>query len=113
MRSQCAIGTLSLMTSIGKSPLRHVSTLVFEVPDVRLATELAAHLEDQWACCAFGDTDAPVTVVFLSHRGDADFAQLVRRVANWVGEHGLGELPLRLHGRAFIRAQPRLELHVT
>jgi hypothetical protein len=90
-----------------------VSTVVFEVPDVHLATDLAARLEDQWACCAFGDADAPVTVVFLSHGGEADFAQLVRRVAGWVREHDLGELPLRVHGRAFIRAQPRLQLHVT
>lgn len=89
-------------------PLHHVSTLVFEVPDSRLAADLAARLEDRWACCAFGEAEAPVTVVFLSRRGEADFTQLLKRVAGWVHEHGLGELPLRLHGRAFLRGQPRL-----
>jgi hypothetical protein len=91
--------------------LPHVSTLVLEVPDAALADALAARLEDRWACCAFGEAEAPVTVVFLSNRGDADFPQLLHRIATWVHEHDLGEIAMRLHGRAFIRAQPRLHSH--
>ena len=88
--------------------LHHVSTLVFEVPDAALAADLAARLEDRWACCALGEAD-PVTIVFLSRNGESDFAQLVQRTAGWVHEHGLSDLPLRLHGRAFIRPQAQLQ----
>jgi hypothetical protein len=90
--------------------LPHVSTLVLEVPDAALAVDLAARLEDRWACCAFGDADAPVTVVFLSHGGEADFTQLLQRISSWVHDRGLDEIAVRLHGRAFVRAQPRLQL---
>jgi hypothetical protein len=88
--------------------LHHVSTVVFEVPDAALAADLAARLEDRWACCALGEADGSVTIVFLSRHGESDFAQLVQRTAGWLHEHDLGDLPLRLHGRAFIR--PRAEL---
>ena len=90
--------------------LPHVSTLVLEVPDATLAADLAARLEDRWACCAFGEAEAPVTVVFLSHRGDTDFTHLLQRIASWVHEHDLGEIAMRLHGRAFIKAKPQVRL---
>src|SRR6266550_1983607 len=58
--------------------------LVFELPDLDLATELTKRLAERWTCCIHEDLGVAVVSVFLLPDGDGGLAQLLRRVEAWV-----------------------------
>ena len=77
-------------------------TLVFELPDLDLATELTKHLEDYWACSIHEDLGVAVVTAFLALDGDGDLAPLLRRVEAWVAARSLGAIRYWLDCRAYI-----------
>jgi hypothetical protein len=76
--------------------------LVFELPDLDLATELTKHLEDYWACSIHEDLGVAVVTAFLALDGDGDLAPLLRRVEAWVAARSLGAIRYWLDRRAYI-----------
>ena len=78
--------------------------LIFELPDLDLATELTKRLEDYWACAIHEDRGVAVVTAFLQPNGDGDgeLAPLLRRVEAWVAERSLGAIRYWLDSRAYI-----------
>jgi hypothetical protein len=76
--------------------------LVFELPDLDLATELTKRLEDYWACAIHEDLGVAVVTAFLTSDGDSELAPLLRRVESWVAARSLGAIRYWLDRRAYI-----------
>ena len=78
--------------------------LIFELPDLDLATELTKRLEDYWACAVHEDLGVAVVTAFLQPNGDGDgeLAPLLRRVEAWVAERSLGAIRYWLDRRAYV-----------
>jgi hypothetical protein len=76
--------------------------LVFELPDLDLATELTKRLEDYWACAIHEDLGVAVVTAFLASDGGSELAVLLRRVETWVAARSLGAIRYWLDRRAYI-----------
>jgi hypothetical protein len=76
--------------------------LVFELPDLDLATELTKRLEDYWPCAIHEDLGVAVVTAFLDSDDDGELATLLRRVEAWVAARSLGAIRYWLDRRAYI-----------
>lgn len=76
--------------------------LVFELPDLDLATELTKRLEDYWACTLHEDLGVAVVTAFLDADDDSELAPLLRRVEAFVAARSLGAIRYWLDRRAYI-----------
>lgn len=76
--------------------------IIFELPDLDLATELTKRLEDYWACSIHEDLGVAVVTAFLDSDGADELAPLLRRVEAWVETRSLGAIRYWLDCRAYI-----------
>jgi hypothetical protein len=72
--------------------------IVFELPTLHHARELAALIELRWPCRAFEDDDVPFLGVFVPPAVSGDLAAALREVESWVGANLAGEVPFWLDG---------------
>ena len=76
--------------------------LVFELPDLDLATELTKRLEEHWPCSDPRGPRGGGRDRLPAHDGDGELAQLLRRVEAWVAARSLGAIRYWLDHRAYI-----------